>query len=176
MTTIIIFVIGTIILVGGVFYTQTKNFRESRARELINSSEFINLNKLGFKTTRIDLQEIYLGEFNGYQFAVFIDPDDAMAKTEFSIVFAVCYSKIDDETFKRLNNEYYNRIKSLLLQSENVFFNKEYAQFRYPNSLLRIPKNKLISKLTYISEILKNENLKAAQLTDIKTFISRDYE
>jgi uncharacterized protein with GYD domain len=172
----IILVTGFILLIGGVFYTKTKNFRESRARNLINSSEFMNLFRLGFKNIRIDLKEIYLGEFNGYQFAVFIDPDDAMARTEFSIVFAVSYSKINDETFKRLNNEYYNRVKSLLLGSENVFFNKDYAQFRYPNSLFRIPKNKLKAKLIYISEVLKKENLEASKISDIKTLTSRNYE
>ena len=82
-----------------------------------------------------------------------------MSSTNFSIVFSVAYKKFDKETFKKLNTEYYNRFKSLLLNSENLFFYENFAQFRYSNSTLRIPKNKILAKLNFITELLEKEKL-----------------
>lgn len=131
---------------------------------------------MGFRTERISNKTFYVGEFNNYSLVIFIDPDDVMANSNFSIVFSVAYLKFDKETFKRLNSEYYNRLKSLLMNSENLFFYEDFAQFRYANSTMRIPKNKILSKLKFITKILEKEKIKPREMADIRTLISRDYE
>lgn len=172
----VVIIIIIVIVISLLIYTQTKNYRESRERILIYSPEFENLTKKGFKTEIINNKTIYVGKYNKYNFAIFIDSDDAMSNTVFSIVFSVTYVKFDTETFKKLNNEYYNRIKSLLLQSENLFFYEDFAQFRYSNSTLKIPRNKILKKLNTITEILVHENLSPREMTDINTIIARAYE
>ena len=172
----ITFVILFIIIIGLLFYTKTKSFRESRERKLIYSTEFQNLKRIGFKTKRVDSKTVYHGKFNDYYFVIFIDSDDVMASNNFSLVFSVTYSKIDEATFKHLNQEYYNRIKSLVINSENIFFDWDFAQFRYTNSPLKISTNIINSRLNQITDILKKEKLKPNEMTEIRTLISRGYE
>jgi UDP-glucose 6-dehydrogenase len=66
MTIGVITVIAFIIILGLLFYTKTKNFRESRERKLIYSTEFQNLKRIGFKTKRVDSKTVYNGKFKDY--------------------------------------------------------------------------------------------------------------
>ena len=170
------FVIVFVLIIGLLLYSKTKSFREYRERKLIYSTQFQNLKRIGFKTKRVDSKTVYHGKLNDYYFVIFIDSNDVMAFNNFSLVFSVTYSKIDEATFKYLNHEYYNRVKSLLINTEYIFFDWEFAQFRYTNNLMKISINKINSKLNQILDILKKEKLKPNELTDIRALISRGYE
>ena len=170
------FVIVFVLITGLLLYSKTKSFREYRERKLIYSTQFQNLKRIGFKTKRVDSKTVYHGKLNDYYFVIFIDSNDVMAFNNFSLVFSVTYSKIDEATFKYLNHEYYNRVKSLLINTENIFFDWEFAQFRYTNNLMKISMNKINSKLNQILDILKKEKLKPNELIDIRALISKGYE
>ena len=140
-----------------------------------NSREFRELIRIGFSSETIDKLKVFIGNYKDQDFSIYIDPMDYYFNTEFSIVFVTSYEKISDDTFKNLNDKYYNRLKSLLLNTEYVFFDKDSAQFRYSISPYRKSTGQLIKYLDRISDILKNEKIKTAKIENLKKSMAKHY-
>lgn len=162
-------------ILGLLIYSRTKAFRFGRAKRLDNSNEFRKLINIGFKPRIIDTFNVFLGKFKGFHFLVYIDYSDYYFNNDFSIVFVASYFEINNDKFKQLNEKYYDRVKSLLFNMEYVFFHKDFAQFRYTSSVLRIKPNRIQKKLERIVEILIEEKLKPTDFKDFSESVKRNY-
>ncbi|WP_289056177.1 hypothetical protein [Carboxylicivirga marina] len=130
---------------------------------------------MDFTCEIIEQNKVFAGKYKDHNFLIYIDPFDYYFNNEFSIVFATSYEEISNDIFKQLNDKYYNRLKSLLINSEYVFFDKNFAQFRYSISPYRISNGRIIKYLDKISEILKIENINTAEFENLKKSMARQY-
>jgi len=158
-----------------ILYLKSKKHRIIRASKLSNSSEFRDLLKMGFTVEIIESFKVFIGKYKDYNFLIYIDPMDHYFSNEFSIVFVTSYEKINDDNFKQLNDSYYNRLKSLLINSEYVFFDKVSAQFRYSISPYRISSGRLKNNLDKITDVLKSENLESTEFENLKKSMIKHY-
>ncbi len=158
-----------------ILYLKSKKYRIIRARRWSNSYGFRNLIRTGFTAQIIDDFKVFYGKYNSYNFLIYIDPFDHYFNNGFSIVFVTSYEKIDDDLFYQLNDTHFNRLKSLLINSEYVFFDKDSAQFRFSINPYRISSGIFKNKLDKVTNILKNENLKAKEFENIKKSLIKHY-
>ena len=117
---------------------------------------------------------MYKGSLSDYNILVYIDFSDHYFRNSFSIVFKSAYSEISNEKFKELNDKYYNRIKSLLLNTEYVFFDKKFVEFRYGIGLIRMKPGLIRNKLEKIRKILIAEEMNPDDFGDIRRFLEKE--
>ncbi len=170
-----IFILVAIVFLAMVLYLQSKTFRLKRLNALLNSPYISILEAMGFLPIIISSNNAYRGNYGGFYFLVFLDPDDVFFRSNFSIVFVISYEKLSDKDFIDLNNKYYNRVKSLLFNSESIFFDKTFAQFRYAINPFGIGNIKIEKTIEKISQLATSENLRSIEFQDLEIASARQY-
>jgi len=170
-----IFILVGIAFLAMVLYLQSKAFRLKRLNTLLNSPYIRILEAMGFSPITLSSKKAYRGNYGGFYFLVFLDPDDVFFKSNFSIVFVISYEKLNDNDFINLNDKYYNRVKSLLFNSESIFFDKNFAQFRYAINPFGIGNIKIEKTIEKISRLAISENLRSIEFQDLEIASARQY-
>ena len=98
-----IFILVAIVFLATVLYLQSKAFRLKRLNALLNSPYIRILEAMGFSPITLSSHEAYRGNYGGFYFLVFLDPDDVFFRSNFSIVFVISYEKLSDKDFMNLN-------------------------------------------------------------------------
>ena len=173
--TLAIFILVGIVFLAMVLYLQSKAFRLKRLNTLLNSPYIRILEAMGFSPITLSSKKAYRGNYGGFYFLVFLDPDDVFFKSSFSIVFVISYEILSDNDFINLNNKYYNRVKSLLFNSESIFFDKTFAQFRYALNPFGIGNIKIEKTIEKISRLAISENLRSIEFQDLEIASARQY-
>ena len=170
-----IFILVAIVFLAMFFYLQSKAFRLKRLNTLLNSPYIRILEAMGFSPITLSSRKAYKGNYGGFYFIVFLDPDDVFFRSNFSIVFVISYEKLSDKDFMNLNNKYYNRVKSLLFNSEFIFFDKTFAQFRYAINPFGIGNIKIEKTIEKILQLAISENLRSIEFQDLEIASARHY-
>ena len=170
-----IFILVAIVFLAMVLYLQSKAFRLKRLNALLNSPYIRILEAMGFSPITLSSNKAYRGNYGGFYFLVFLDPDDVFFKSNFSIVFVISYEKLSDYDFINLNDKYYSRVKSLLFSSESIFFDRTFAQFRYAINPFGIGNKKIEKTIEKISRLAISENLRSIEFQDLEIASARRY-
>ncbi|MCX2742209.1 hypothetical protein [Pontibacter anaerobius] len=164
-----------ILFISAIVYIQSEKFRNKRAKKLLTSRGFKILEELGFELTTVGSIYAFLGQYEGINFVIHIDSDDPFFESNFSLVFTVAYKDIDDKTLITLNEKYYSRFKTQLVNSEYTFLGRNYAQFRYAISPFKIGDRFVEVKMKYFKDLFETEELQRIEFEDVGLAISRTY-
>ncbi|MCC9166299.1 hypothetical protein [Pontibacter harenae] len=172
---LVFFCTVAILVISAFVYLQSEKYRKKRAKKLLTSRGFKVLEELGFELTTIASAYAFIGQYGGINLVIHIDSDDPFFESNFSLVFTIAYKDIDDKTLITLNEKYYSRFKTLLVNSEYLFLGKNYAQFRYAISPFKIGDRFVEEKMKYIKDLVETEDLQRVEFENVGLAISRSY-
>jgi hypothetical protein len=145
------------------------------AKRLNNSLEFVRLLNSDFKSQIVNKYNVFQGHYSNIPFLIYLDYSDHHFNNRFSIVFIVPYHGISDDKFKYLHSEYHSILRSSIFITEKVFFDRDYAEFRFYKSALWMRSGFISKKLEKLSRIIKNESLSPREFDDIEKYTIKDY-